>query len=136
MKRAFFAILLAELLWISNAAGAQQRGIRATPIKVLLMDGASGGPYHNWRLTTPVLKAELDETGLFEVTVVTAPQSNGDFTDFKPELSQYQVIVLNYDAPDWPENLRLEFEHFVGNGGGLVVVHAADNAFPNWPAYN
>jgi uncharacterized protein len=22
------------------------------------------------------------------------------------------------------------------NGGGLVVVHAADNAFPNWPAYN
>jgi len=103
---------------------------------VLLLDGASGGPYHNWRLTTPVLKAELDETGLFEVTVVTAPQSNGDFTNFMPDLSRYHVIVLNYDAPDWPENLRQQFEQFVGNGGGLVVVHAADNAFPNWPAYN
>ena len=22
------------------------------------------------------------------------------------------------------------------NGGGLVVVHAADNAFPDWAAYN
>jgi type 1 glutamine amidotransferase len=24
----------------------------------------------------------------------------------------------------------------VRNGGGLVVVHAADNAFPGWPAFN
>ena len=28
------------------------------------------------------------------------------------------------------------FEQYVKNGGGLVVVHAADNAFANWPAYN
>ena len=136
MRRAFFAILLADLFCFSNFAGAQQLGIAPHPIKVLLLDGASGGPYHNWRLTTPVLKAELDETGLFEVTVVTAPQSNGDFTNFMPDLSRYHVIVLNYDAPDWPENLRQQFEQFVGNGGGFVVVHAADNAFPNWPAYN
>jgi len=136
VKHAFFAILLTQLLCLSNIADAQQHGIGPGSIKVLLLDGASGGPYHNWRLTTPVLKAELDETGLFKVTVVTAPQSNEDFTNFKPDFSQFQVIVLNYDAPDWPENLRLEFEHFVGNGGGLVVVHAADNAFPNWPAYN
>ena len=136
VKHAFFAILLTQLLCLSNSADAQQHGIGPGSFKVLLLDGASGGPYHNWRLTTPVLKAELDETGLFKVTVVTAPQSNEDFTNFKPDFSQFQVIVLNYDAPDWPENLRLEFEHFVGNGGGLVVVHAADNAFPNWPAYN
>ena len=24
----------------------------------------------------------------------------------------------------------------MNDGGGLVVVHAADNAFPDWPAYN
>jgi len=52
----------------------------------MLLDGQSAGPYHNWRLTTPVLKAELEETGLFTVTVVTAPQSDGDFSNFKPEL--------------------------------------------------
>lgn len=105
-------------------------------IRVLLLDGQSGGSYHNWRLTTPVLRAELEETGLFQVTVLTAPQSDGDFSGFEPNLSHYQVIVSNYDAPDWPEALRLRFEKFVGDGGGLVVVHAADNAFPNWPAYN
>jgi type 1 glutamine amidotransferase len=83
-----------------------------------------------------VLKAELEETGLFQVTVVTAPPSDGDFTNFKPNFAAYQVVVSNYDAPDWPANLRVEFEQFISNGGGLVVVHAADNAFPNWAAYN
>jgi len=28
------------------------------------------------------------------------------------------------------------FEQYMRDGGGLVVVHAADNAFPNWKAYN
>jgi type 1 glutamine amidotransferase len=105
-------------------------------IRVLLLDGQSSGAYHNWKLTTPVLKKELEETGRFEVTVLTAPPAGGDFTSFKPNFSHYQVIVSNYDAPDWPENLRTEFEEYVRHGGGLVVVHAADNAFPNWPAYN
>ena len=105
-------------------------------IRVLLLDGQSAGAYHNWRLTTPVLRAELEETGLFQVTVLNAPQSDGDFSGFEPDLGHYQVIVSNYDAPDWPEALRLRFEKYVSDGGGLVVVHAADNAFPNWPAYN
>lgn len=108
----------------------------AAPIRVMLLDGESAGPYHNWRLTTPVLKEELEETGLFQVTVVTAPPSSTDLSGFHPDFSQYQVVVMNYDAPDWPENLRKEFEDYVRKGGGLVVVHAADNAFPDWPAFN
>jgi type 1 glutamine amidotransferase len=108
----------------------------AAPIPVLLLDGASGGSFHNWRLTTPVLKAELEETGLFEVTVATAPPSDGDFRSFKPEFSRYRVIVSNYDAPKWPADLRRQLEQFVRQGGGLVVVHAADNAFPGWPEFN
>ena len=43
---------------------------------------------------------------------------------------------MNYDGPDWPADLRAQFEKYVNGGGGLVVVHAADNAFPNWPAFN
>ena len=58
----------------------------ANLIRVAIIDGQSAGAYHNWRLTTPVLKKELEETGLFEVTVLTAPQSDGDFSNFKPEL--------------------------------------------------
>jgi len=108
----------------------------AAKIRVAILDGASGGAYHNWRMTTPVLKTELEETGLFEVTVITVPASDGDFSNFKPELGRYQVIVMNYDAPDWPADLRAQFEKYVSDGGGVVIVHAADNAFPNWQAYN
>lgn len=108
----------------------------ANPIKVMLLDGQSGGPYHNWRLTTPVLKKELEETGLFQVDVVTAPPSDGDFSSFKPEFNKYQVVVSNLDSPTWPPQLMTSFEEYVRNGGGLVTVHAADNAFPDWKAYN
>jgi hypothetical protein len=106
------------------------------PIPVLLIDGQSAGPYHNWQLTTPVLKRELEDTKLFAVTVASSPRSGQDFADFHPDFSKYKVVVLNYDGPDWPENLRAQFEQFIHDGGGLVVVHAADNAFPNWPAFN
>jgi hypothetical protein len=130
MKRIGFAVFLGALLAYAPACGAQ------APLRILLLDGQSGGPFHNWQLTTPVLKAELEETGLFEVTVLTAPPSDGDFSNFKPDFSRYQAIVSNLDSPEWPEGLRREFERYIENGGGLVVVHAADNAFPGWPAFN
>jgi len=124
-------VVLAGVLLSARAARAG-----GAPIRVVIVDGESGGTYHNWRLTTPVLKKELEETGLFEVTVITAPPSDGDFSNFKPEFGRYQAIVMNYDGPNWPAELRAQFEKYVSSGGGLVIVHGADNAFPNWPAYN
>jgi uncharacterized protein len=110
----------------------------ASPIRVMLLDGESGGSYHRWQLVTGVLKKELDETGLFQVDVVTAPPAGGDFSGFRPEFTKYQVVVLNYDAPDdrWPADLKASFERYVQGGGGVVSVHAADNAFPGWKAFN
>lgn len=134
MRRVLILVGVFALI-LTSAAGAQARpGTKAIPI--MLLDGESAGPYHNWQLTTPVLKKELEETGLFKVTVVTAPDSKGDLSAFKPEFAKYKAIVSNYDAPDWPEDLRAQFEEYVRNGGGLVVIHAADNAFPHWAAFN
>jgi len=107
-----------------------------TPVRVMILDGQSAGTYHDWQHTTPVLKKELEDAGLFQVDVVTAPPSGGDFTKFKPDFSQYQAVVLNYDGPDWPAELRTSFENYLKGGGGLVIVHAADNAFPDWRAFN
>ncbi len=134
MKRFVFAILLATLL--SNALYAAPTPPKTAPIRLLLLDGESGGPYHVWQLTSAVMKKELEDTGLFQVTVATAPRFGEDFSNFKPDFSSYQAIVLNYDAPDWPADLRAQLEQFVNNGGGLVVVHAADNAFPDWHEFN
>ncbi len=134
MRAVVWMMAAAGILWGAgwNAAGQATRAA----IPVAIIDGASGGAYHNWRLTTPVLKRELEETGLFSVTVLTAPPPGGDFSSFHPELHRYRAVVMNYDGPSWPAELRAEFERFVAGGGGLVIVHAADNAFPDWPAYN
>src|SRR3982074_119302 len=136
-------ILEGDFLWVvvDSALGTTilfvaRSSAETSPVQVLLLDGQSAGPYHNWQLTTRVLKKELEDSGRFRVTVATSPQSGGDFSGFKPEFSRYQVIVFNYDAPDWPADLRMQFERYIDNVGGLVVVHAADNAFPNWPAFN
>ena len=62
----------------------------------------------------------------------------GDFTNFAPDFAAFRAVVLNYDAPDerWPPALKSSLERYVDGGGGLVSVHAADNAFPAWRAYN
>lgn len=110
----------------------------AEPLPVLILDGESGGPYHDWPRVTAVLERILAEGELFHVRVATAPPADADFAPFTPELSAYRAVVLNYDAPDerWPEALKSSVERYVENGGGLVAVHAADNAFPGWRAYN
>jgi type 1 glutamine amidotransferase len=104
----------------------------------MLLDGESDGPWHKWQATTPVLKKQLDETGLFQVDVVTAPSAAADVSGFKPEFTRYSVVVFNYNAPDerWPAELKTKFEEYMNNGGGLVIVHAGCVGFPGWQAFN
>jgi uncharacterized protein len=130
MRKAILGVTVA----ICGAMSAQA----APTIRVMLLDGEQAGAYHNWRETSPYLKKMLDQAGLFQVDVVTAPAAGGDFSSFKPDWKQYQVVVANYDVPDerWSDSLKASFVQYIDNGGGLVSVHAADNAFPNWKEYN
>ena len=102
-------------------------------MKALIVDGQNN---HDWKGTTPHLKKYLEETGLFEVDVATTPAGKGDIASFKPEFKKYKLVVSNYNGQDWPKETQAAFEEFVRNGGGFVSVHAANNSFPNWPAYN
>ena len=109
-------------------------------MRVMLLDGQNN---HNWRSTSPVLKKLLDETGLFDTTIVTAPEvASPEFASFKPDFSAHRVVVMNYNngidgkSPEWGADLKASFERFVESGGGLVLIHGADNAFPHWPAFN
>jgi len=132
MLRTHFVIGAAVIVLMASLPRAAER------IPVMLLDGESGGPYHQWKVTTQVLKKVLEETGLFEVEVVTAPATTGELTTFAPEFGKYKAIVMNYDAPDdrWPASLKASFEDYMKKGGGLVSVHAADNAFAGWAAFN
>ncbi|MBE0536987.1 MAG: ThuA domain-containing protein [Phycisphaerae bacterium] len=103
------------------------------PLKALIVDGQNN---HNWKGTTPVLKQLLEETGLFTVDVATTPADRQPMAGFAPDFAKYDVVVSNYTGDEWPAATKSAFEEYMDNGGGLVVYHAADNAFPNWPAWN
>jgi type 1 glutamine amidotransferase len=105
----------------------------APAIKVLIIDGQNN---HKWEVTTPILKKDLESTGKFQVDVATSPPKGADMSGFKPNFSAYRVVLSNYNGDAWPKETQTAFEQFVGNGGGFVCYHAADNAFADWPAYN
>src|SRR5262245_4335539 len=106
---------------------------QAAPLRVLIVDGQNN---HDWKTTTPALKQILEETGLFEVEVATTPPSGGAMSGFKPNFAAYRVIVSNYNGEPWSKQTQEAFEQYVRDGGGFVSVHAADNSFPEWSAYN
>lgn len=59
-------------------------------------------------------------------------------SNFDIDFSQYDLIISNLGAmtPDWPNNTKRKFENYVTNGGGFVLVHAADNAWGDWGEFN
>ena len=103
-------------------------------IKLLIIDGQNN--HNNWPQTTQMMKGYLEETGLFTVHIATTAPEGGDMGTFKPDFSHYKVVLLNYNGDAWPQTTNAAFESFVKNGGGVVSVHAADNAFPEWPEFN
>ena len=116
-----------------GTSGVAVAPLGAAPLAALIVDGQNN---HNWKATTPVLRATLEGSGRFTVDVATSPPKGEDLSDFRPAFRDYDVVISNYNGALWPEATRRDFEEYVSSGGGFVTVHAGDNAFPDWPAYN
>jgi type 1 glutamine amidotransferase len=104
-------------------------------LRALIVDGQNN--HGNWPQTTRMMKQYLEDSGLFTVDVVThAPK--GEDPAFRPAFRDYAVVVSNFGhgAAPWTAETRTAFEDYVRGGGGFVAVHAADNSFPDWAAYN
>ncbi len=128
-------------------------------LRALIVDGQNN--HGMWPKTTVMMKQYLDETGIFSVDVErTAFTWNGEQyldkypvelskkttpvkqpqpdPDFAPDFAAYDVVVINFgwNAAPWPDKTKESLEAYVNNGGGLIIVHAADNSFPEWLEYN
>jgi type 1 glutamine amidotransferase len=129
------------LLAVLAAAGCTQPPeVPQAKLKTLIVDGFSN---HDWRKTTAFIQATLSETGLFEVAVSTSPgePDAAGWADWRPTFSDYDVVVLNMNniqQPEirWPRQVEQDLEAYVDGGGGLLVHHSANNAFPHWPEYD
>jgi type 1 glutamine amidotransferase len=99
-----------------------------TPIRTVLLTGANN---HDWKWTAPEVANTLTETGRFEVATVTDP-ATWLTTD---AVQGVQLFVLDYNGPRWGDAAEAAFVAAVQAGAGVSVLHAADNAFPGWAAY-
>lgn len=128
-------------------------------LRVLIIDGQNN--HAVWPLSTLMMKQYLEQSGLFQVNIqrtkyvwkaereekylalaetqnVKLLKEPKEDNSFEPKFHKYDVVVSNFGwkAAPWPEKTQYSFEEFIENGGGFVSVHAADNSFPKWKAYN
>ena len=103
------------------------------PIKTLLITGQNN---HNWQVSHVVLKQILENSGRFDVDFAISPEQGKDMSGFVLDFSPYQLVVLDYNGDSWPEETNRRFLEYVQNGGGVVIYHAADNAFSKRPEIN
>ncbi|QDT02883.1 Trehalose utilization [Rubripirellula lacrimiformis] len=128
-------------------------------LKCLIIDGQNN--HAAWPKTTAMMKSFLEDTGRFTVDVARTqftwkggdllkqyPLDDGkNYQDlpepktdpnFKPNFADYDVVLSNFGwkAAAWPSETKTALDDYIRGGGGLVIVHAADNSFGDWDAFN
>lgn len=152
MIRCLLVMALVSLVGGASSAGGET-------LKALIVDGQNN--HGDWPKTTMMMRAFLLDSQRFTVDVARTrftwqgekrlqefPLQDGrDYTpvseprsdpDFRPRFSDYDVVISNFgfNAAPWPASTREAFERYVRDGGGFVVIHAANNAFGGWREYN
>ncbi|MGC4053556.1 MAG: ThuA domain-containing protein [Paludibaculum sp.] len=111
-------------------------------LPVLIVDGMNN---HDWKAGTRALRGILEASGRFEVEVSTTPSTAGDqkgWAEWRPDFLKYAVVINNFNGGHqkngvrWPAPVEQSLEQYVSKGGGLVIFHAANNAFLEWTTYN
>lgn len=102
------------------------------PVHALIVTGANN---HDWKWTAPELETVLTETGRFVVATTSDPAKDLLEAPGKHARGELDVLVLDYNGPAWGEAADKAFLQAVREGTGVAVVHAADNAFPEWKDY-
>lgn len=123
-------LLVFTLLWSATHATAA-----SAKSKILIVTGQNN---HDWVHSTPIIKALLEETNLFDVTVTTTPSKEAPddaWNDGSPKFKGFDAILSDYNGKMWPTQIKSDFVDYVKGGGGVVLVHAANNAFTGWKEY-
>ncbi len=68
----------------------------------------------------------------------TAVDSTKYDPNYSPDFKKYDLVInnLGWKSSNWPEATKKNFENYMKNGGGLVLLHAASNPWANWTEYN
>jgi type 1 glutamine amidotransferase len=118
--------------WLVTLWGIATSVFAQKPIEVLYITGHTDR-YHSWETMSGYQLGLLEESGLFRVDTLILPAI---VTEEPANFSAYDVVILNINDVQWPTTWKNDFEEYMRRGGGLVIMHEADNAFPEWEAFN
>ena len=120
---------LAGVMLLANVfrANAQE------PVPGVIITGQNN---HNWPVSHQAIKMILENSRLFSLDVAVSPSHGEDMSGFSVDFSKYQLVVLDYNGDSWSSTMNAAFMDYIRGGGGVVVYHAADNAFTDWKEYN
>lgn len=127
LKRTIVPILLSLLPFCTIDASATE------PVKTVIITGQNN---HNWKVSHIALQKTLENSGLFSVDLAVSPEQGGDFSDFNVDFDNYSLVVLDYNGDSWNDSMNKAFLKYVKKGGGVIIYHAADNAFSQWKEFN
>ena len=135
--RRFKLSILSIIALLCYSCSSQTSPGRNKLIKVLIVDGFSN---HDWKKTSAVVKGRLERSGIVSVDVSTYPINEEKIKQWRPQFKNYDVVIQNCNdingGPQWPRQVQKDLEAFVAQGGGLYILHSANNAFAEWPEYN
>lgn len=103
------------------------------PMRALIVSGQNN---HNWRVSHIAIKEILDNSKMFTTDIALTPAPGGNMNSFNPSFEEYDVVVLDYNGDRWSAKTDSVFLDYVQKGGGVIVYHAADNAFAGWEDFN
>lgn len=125
LRRLFFTLCTLGLPLLLGAA-------EPANVKVLYLTGHTDR-HHSCEEMRSEIVPLLEGKESFEVTVVELADSTHTM---KVRFRDFDVVVLNINEVWWERTIKRDFERYMRRGGGLVVLHEADNAFPEWEAFN
>ena len=126
------SIVVATFL-VDTSSGEEDASVSTRKLQILIVDGQNN---HDWKTTTPAIRRALESSGRFTVDVATSPATGSPMDGFRPPFRSYRAVLSNYNGDSWSAQTQLDLIEYVRGGGGFVVVHAANNAFPAWPEFN
>lgn len=95
------------------------------------------GPHHDEVAGISDMKELLTRYPLADSNPIVVDEPVAD-PDFNPDFNNYDVVINNmgWKASNWSAETKQSFETYMADGGGLVVIHAANNSWGDWDAYN
>ncbi len=109
-------------------------------VDIARMENTYQGPHHGTvdglehaQITELIATYSLNDGQVYKPhdTIVQNPTYSPDFTS-------YDVVISNFgwQTTDFSPEVRDTFEKYMREGGGLVVIHAANNAWGDWEEFN